>query len=140
VRKRCLVVAVVSACVVTGCDRPPSADHLREWTPTDHDRVEENAKQQAAAPKGSSSGADALVEATWKAQCFQCHGPVGRGDGPNGPMVKASDLTSPEWQDKTSDLDIAATIKNGKGKMPKFDLPDPVVRGLVARIRATRGR
>ncbi len=57
-----------------------------------------------------------------------------------GPMVRAPDLTREEWQAKTADGDIAATIKNGKGKMPKFGLPDSVIQGLVARIRAARGR
>ncbi len=57
-----------------------------------------------------------------------------------GPMVRAPDLTREEWQGKTADAEIVATIKNGKGKMPKFGLPDSVVQGLVARIRAARGR
>ena len=65
---------------------------------------------------------------------------LGKGDGPNGPMMKASDLTREEWQASVTDADIAAVIKTGKGRMPKFDLPDPVVRGLVGRIRAVRGR
>jgi cytochrome c oxidase cbb3-type subunit 3 len=55
-------------------------------------------------------------------------------------MVKATDLTNPEWQQKTSDADIAGAIKNGKGKMPKFDLPEPVLQALVARIRASKAR
>jgi cytochrome c oxidase cbb3-type subunit 3 len=134
------------------CDRPPSADSLRPWTPTDHDRVEESAKLQAgkqgaggasaATPSSGSTGGDAttLVEATWKSQCFVCHGPMGRGDGPNGPMVNAGDLTRADWQAKVKDEEIASTIRNGKGKMPKFDLPDTVVMGLVARIRSVRGK
>jgi cytochrome c oxidase cbb3-type subunit 3 len=64
---------------------------------------------------------------------------LGRGDGPSGPMVQAPDLTRPEWQSKVTDAEIVATIKNGKNKMPKFDLPDRVVTGLVARIRASSG-
>ena len=55
-------------------------------------------------------------------------------------MVKAPDLTNEEWQDKTPDGEIAATIKNGKNQMPRFDLSDKVVSGLVARIRATGAR
>ena len=31
-------------------------------------------------------------------------------------------------------------ITNGKGKMPKFDLPDEVVKGLVVRVRSFRGK
>ncbi len=57
-----------------------------------------------------------------------------------GPMLRAPDLTLAEWQDKTPDVEISAAITNGKGKMPKFGLPDPVVHALVARIRASRGQ
>ncbi len=143
-----------SAGVGTGCDRPPSADGLREWTPTDHDRNDEKEKLQAGAqatsqrgaPRapgsggGNAGGGAALADATWKMQCARCHGATGHGDGPEGPMVKAPDLTNEAWQDKVQDAEIAATIKAGKDKMPKFELPDTIVQGLVARIRASRGR
>jgi cytochrome c oxidase cbb3-type subunit 3 len=80
------------------------------------------------------------VELAWRNQCSTCHGPVGKGDGPQGPMFKAADLSSPEVQDKLQDADIVAAIKNGKGRMPRFDLPDDVVAGLVGRVRAFGGR
>jgi mono/diheme cytochrome c family protein len=143
------VAALLVAVGVSGCDRPPSADGLKEWTPADHDRAEEQARiqsgQQAAAdPKGGapagSSGPNALIEVAWQQNCASCHGATGHGDGPSGPMVKASDLTREEWQAKVTDDEMIALIRTGKGSMPKFDLPEPVVRGLVARIRALRGR
>jgi mono/diheme cytochrome c family protein len=154
------LVPVLAALVVgtAGCDRPPSADGLREWSPTDHDRSDEKEKlqsgtqaagtrgggqaggAQAAGGGGAANSAMQLVEATWKTQCSRCHGPVGHGDGPEGPMVKATDLTSEEWQAKVQDPEIAASIKNGKNKMPKFELPDQVIVGLVMRIRASKGR
>ena len=81
-----------------------------------------------------------LVELAWRQQCTQCHGAVGKGDGQMGAMLQASDLTREEWQAKVSDAEIAAVIKNGRNKMPKFDVPDPVIRGLVERIRGLRGR
>ena len=56
-----------------------------------------------------------------------------------GPMVRAPDLTLEDWQSKVTDGEIATAIKNGRGKMPRFDVPDAVVVGLVARIRAARG-
>jgi hypothetical protein len=152
--RRSLAFALLTLSVAaTACDRPPSADNLREWTAADHDRNDEKeksgaqgarrgAQQPRAAGGGGGGGGDdvVLIEATWKAQCLRCHGQIGHGDGPEGPMVKASDLTNGDWQDKVQDGDIAATIKTGKNKMPKFELPDTVVQGLVARIRASRGR
>ncbi len=153
--RRCLRQGLALALfALAACDRPPAADGLREWTSADHDRSDEKEKLQAGAqatgargPKGPPQGAgqagggvDALVDATWKAQCLRCHGPIGHGDGPEGPMVKAPDLTRGDWQDTIQDAEIAAVISNGKNKMPKFELPAPVVQGLVARIRASRGR
>ena len=55
-------------------------------------------------------------------------------------MVRATNLTLPEWQAKVSDQEIANVIRNGKDRMPKFDFPPDVIAGLVARIRATKGR
>ncbi len=141
---------LICAGAISACERPPSADGLKEWSPTDHDRAEEQGRtqsgQQAAPePKGSAgaSAADrgrALIEVAWQQNCASCHGMTGHGDGPSGPMVKASDLTREDWQAKVTDDDIVAVVQNGKGKMPKFELPEPVIRGFVARIRALRGR
>ena len=72
--------------------------------------------------------------------CSTCHGPLGHGDGPQGALVKAPDLTRSDWQAKVSDEEIAARIKGGKGLMPPNDLPDSTIKGLVARIRALRGQ
>jgi hypothetical protein len=56
-------------------------------------------------------------------------------------MVHAADLTRADWQATVTDADLAAVIAGGKGKMPAFpNLPARVVAGLVARIRASRGR
>jgi mono/diheme cytochrome c family protein len=155
-----VLLASLVSLAATGCDRPPPADKAKEWTPADHDRAEEQtagggaAGSQAPAqtsPRrgeggsggggGATAGAgDPLIEVAWQENCLSCHGPLGQGDGPTGPMVKASDLTREEWQARVTDGDIAAVITTGKSKMPKFDLPPKVVEGLVARIRAMRGR
>jgi cytochrome c oxidase cbb3-type subunit 3 len=141
------VVTLSSALFAAACDKAPT--DLREWKPDDHDRSDEQPKgrtQQARAPAQPQASAAAsanpmltLVEATWKTQCTPCHGLLGHGDGPQGPMVHAPDLTLPDWQNKTTDQQIAQTISTGKNRMPKFDFPPEVVSGLVARIRATKG-
>ncbi len=137
-----LAVLALAAAAATACDKPPSDADLKEWGPGDHDRVED--KQRAAQGgqpgQGGAQNAEALIEATWKTQCSACHGVIGKGDGPNAPMFKPADLTNAEWQGKVTDAEIAATIKNGKGKMPKLDAPDPIINGLVARIRFYRGK
>lgn len=138
----CLVL-VVAACAA--CERPPSADSLREWTPGDHHSADDDKLQagtQAAPGAGpgaqGAAGNAQLVEIAWRQQCSTCHGPMGRGDGQMGPMVQAPDLTAADWQSKVTDEQIASTIKSGKNKMPKFDLPDQVLQGLVQRIRSLR--
>lgn len=96
----------------------------------------------AAGATGATGATDMaqLVDLTWRQQCSTCHGAMGHGDGQLGPMVRAPDLTREEWQSRVTDGEIAATIKTGKGKMPNFDVPQLVLEGLVARVRAVRGR
>jgi cytochrome c oxidase cbb3-type subunit 3 len=53
-------------------------------------------------------------------------------------MVKAPDLTNAQWQAAISDAEMGALIKSGRNRMPKFDLPDPVIAGLVAHVRSLR--
>jgi mono/diheme cytochrome c family protein len=143
-------IAILAAAIcASACDRPPSGD-VKDWTPADHDRAEDkqriaqggqpNAPNAGGGASASQQNAAAIIEATWKQQCTTCHGGLGKGDGPNSPMFKPADLTREEWQAKVSDADIANVIRNGKGKMPKFELPDPILQGVVARIRFYRGK
>jgi cytochrome c oxidase cbb3-type subunit 3 len=55
-------------------------------------------------------------------------------------MLRVPDLGRAEWQDRTTDQDMAETIRKGRNKMPAFDLPAPVLDGLIKRIRALRAR
>jgi mono/diheme cytochrome c family protein len=127
-------------------ESPPAAADLREWSPDDHDHADEKTRLASgaqAAPAASGSKDDGnrvLIETTWRSQCATCHGFVGHGDGPNGPAVKATDLTKVDWQTNRTDMEIAQSIVSGKGRMPKFDLPPNVVAGLVMRIRSSKGR
>ena len=89
-------------------------------------------RRATRARRATAAASRALVEITWRRQCAACHGPIGHGDGPQGPMVKAADLTRDEWQAKVTDEEIAATIRSGKGRMPQVRPPGPVVKGLVA--------
>lgn len=145
--RRLLSSALLATAVLgAACDSPPP--DLREWKASDHDRAEQAGSKAARptrlSPAPSSSAAAnptlTLVEVTWRNQCASCHGPIGRGDGPQGPMVHAPNLTLADWQAKMSDQEIADVIRNGKNRMPQFDFPPDVVAGLVARIRASKGR
>jgi cytochrome c oxidase cbb3-type subunit 3 len=134
--------------LAVACESPPSASSLGEWTPNDHHSADDDkaramaaSQQTAAQERKPSTGTNVgqLVELTWRQQCTACHGETGKGDGQMGPMLQVRDLTNGDWQSKTTDAEIASTIKNGKNKMPKFELPEPVLTALVARIRGLRG-
>ena len=88
---------------LSSCDA--SDGEVREWTPADHDQPESSnaqAPQVSARPTGSELDPN-LIDLAWQKNCSSCHGPRGRGDGPQGPMVRAPDLTRDEWQDRVSD-------------------------------------
>jgi mono/diheme cytochrome c family protein len=138
VRRSALLLTIFGVILATGCDRAP--DPVREWSPQDHDQEQQSGQQ--APPSGSQKPnvQMQLVESAWMQTCNTCHGPLGKGDGPQGALVKAPDLTRPDWQAKVTDEEIAARIKSGKGLMPPNDLPDSTLKGLVARIRALKGQ
>lgn len=141
-RHRSLTVAVLSM-LLWACESAPAAGSLKEWTAGDHHSSDDEkaSGQQAAQGARQPTGSDVpqLVELTWRQQCTNCHGPMGKGDGQMGPMLHAPDLTSAELQAKVTDQEMAAIIKGGKDKMPAFNLPDPVLQAMVARIRQMRG-
>jgi cytochrome c oxidase cbb3-type subunit 3 len=150
VRRRHAATLAAALALLAACDRPPSADSVPEWTKADHhSNDDDRAGQTGQAGKpgraaGANGGAGAdqvtqLVDLTWRQQCSGCHGALGRGDGQLAAMVQAPDLTRAEFQSKTTDAEMAAVIKTGRNKMPRFDLPAPVIGGLVARIRALGG-
>jgi len=129
------------AIAVVGCGR--ASGEVREWQASDHDQPAGQQGQVPARPSSSGqAGSDkSLVELAWMKNCATCHGAVGRGDGPQGPMVRAQDLTRAEWQAQVTDEQIAEVIRKGRNRMPAFEsLPPQVITGLVARIREHRAR
>lgn len=133
------LTAVAALAVALGCQRDP--EDLREWVPSDHDNSEQDTPPANQTPDTSDSpsqgqfGIDEVTIVAWRRNCVSCHGQIGRGDGPQGAMVKARDLTDPEWQRSVTDDQIVAVIRQGKGSMPAFPLPENTVEGLVRLIR-----
>jgi cytochrome c oxidase cbb3-type subunit 3 len=136
---RVVVVGLVSLALATACDRTP--EDLREWRPSDHHHTTESESQSRGAPQVSGSaepsmpGLEDVTIATWRTRCAGCHGQLGRGDGPQGPMVKARDLSDPAWQASVTDERIAETITKGRGLMPPSALPKETVENLVHLVR-----
>ncbi|HEV3076823.1 MAG TPA: cytochrome c [Thermoanaerobaculia bacterium] len=66
----------------------------------------------------ATARADAAAGAAiYKEKCIGCHAADGSGNAPMGKALKAGDLRSPQIQGK-KDAELAASITNGKGKMP----------------------
>lgn len=121
--RRVFVIAAVAAasCLVgnaLGCQSTPA--DLREWRASDHSR---EANEPAEDPAlGTSDDGDPMIaaRATYNAQCRGCHGPSGRGDGPQAMMAHPPDWTSPAFQASRTDEGLALVIRNGRGAMPAF--------------------
>lgn len=129
--------------VVAGCQKPPS--DVREWSPQDHNNTQnpdnepEKTGQVNANPEPSEAppkGLDPVTLAAWGSQCSSCHGKIGKGDGPNGKMLKATDLSNPDWQAQITDEALRKSITSGKNAMPAFaNLPPETIDNLVWLVR-----
>jgi cytochrome c oxidase cbb3-type subunit 3 len=108
---------------------------VREWSPQDHGQAKGPAGAQTS---GVTDDEDAtLVSVTWRQNCARCHGMSGRGDGPEGRMVRAPDLTKADFQQRATDQEIANVIRKGRNKMPAYpSLPKRVVELLVGHVRS----
>src|SRR4051812_28546755 len=98
-------------CLTFACSRP-DAD-LREWRPSDHGHAAEGRAedgQETPQVTGSAEpvmpGLDEVTIAAWRRSCTSCHGEIGRGDGPQGAMLRARDLSDSAWQATISDAQI----------------------------------
>jgi len=139
---RSLALALSSAFLAAACNRSPA--DLREWKASDHDHTSNPEPGQVEVTDAGSplreQGIDDVTLAAWKQNCIRCHGQFGAGDGPQGPMTKARDLTDDAWQASVSDPEIATAIRQGKGSMPAFPLPEPTVISLTRLVRLMRVR
>lgn len=104
---------------------------------SDHDQPENPAQEGQVDGTNTlaSFGIDEVTLVAWQENCVRCHGAMGAGDGPQGPMVHARNLTDSAWQAATTDDAIAKTIREGRGLMPAFNLPDSTVKALVRLVR-----
>jgi len=91
----------------------------------------------AVAVAGSVGFAQSGGEAVYKANCQSCHGSAGT---PNPGIAKAMGVkpaNDPEYK-KTSEADMIAAVKDGKGKMKAFSgkLTDAQIKDAVDYFRS----
>ncbi|MFZ5443526.1 MAG: c-type cytochrome [Myxococcota bacterium] len=99
-----------------------------------------------AAPALADDAADKKVARLWKAKCSACHGVDGRGQTESGRKLQVPDLSTAEWQAKTTDDFIRERVTNGfreerDGKlreMPAFktELAPEHLDAVVALVRS----
>lgn len=128
---------VLSSLALVACNE--RAADLREWRVSDHDHTDNPGSDQVQVDPNDAGtappGLDDVTIVAWQQNCTQCHGQLGRGDGPRGPMLKATNFSDPAWQKATTDEQIARVIKEGRGAMPPFKLPDATIARLVKLVR-----
>lgn len=137
-----LALSVISTAGAVAC-KDDTASDLPEWTPADHTNQGnpsagqvDTTKRRAGMEKLEARGINDVVLAAWKTNCVTCHGSAGRGDGPQGRMVRPPDMSDPAWQRTRIDSEMKHTIQNGRGRMPAFpQLPEKTVEGLVQLVR-----
>jgi mono/diheme cytochrome c family protein len=127
VRRQHLGLGLLSLLVAGGCSRAPE-----ETSPN---------------PESADVSSSPEGEAIFQTRCFVCHGRQGKGDGPASTGLGATvrDLTSPSWQDTTSDETIQSAIRNGAQAVggsaamaPNRDLSDTQIQSLARYIRGLR--
>ncbi len=74
--------------------------------------------------------------AVYKAKCASCHGPDGTGQTGMGKALKLKDLGSADVQKS----DIAAVVKDGKGKMPAYKgkISDDEINAVVTFVKSLK--
>ena len=59
--------------------------------------------------------------AVYQKRCLMCHAEDGKGDTKAGKMTKTPDITTAEWKNGKTVTDLEKTLKEGLGKMPKYE-------------------
>jgi mono/diheme cytochrome c family protein len=137
------MLAALSGIALFACS---NVGDLREWRPSDHDG-EQPAEPADAPPdegdraaRSSAPATEDLVVDVWRARCARCHGSAGRGDGPEGRMMRAPNLTDPAVQAALTDEELRTLIRDGRGRMPGLGQEGPILDGLVQFVRRIGGR
>ena len=129
---------LISFCLLA-CDKTPEQ---QEWSVADHKGVSNTSKDLsrqnlAGRTKPEASSSSVVADVLWQQNCASCHGQDGQGDRQKE-AGNAPDFTQSSWQTSITDESIVSTIRQGKGRMPKFSLDSNALVALVQKIRVFR--
>lgn len=113
-----LLVLSFAAAGVVGCRSRP--DDVREWRPSDHGQNPDEVQPDPNLPPLEDNDPTTAALALYAAQCANCHGRAGRGDGPAGMALRPPDFTAAAFQSARNDEELRAAIVRGRGAMPAF--------------------
>ena len=135
------LIVLAGVQVVAGQDPPAQKPHMSEggWTIPPEAKTVTN-------PLPVDDKLLAAGKATFKSKCSRCHGPGGKGDGPDADPEHADDmnLTNPERAVRNPDGVVFYKVWNGrqKPKMPTFktEMTQDEVWAVVAYVQTLRKR
>lgn len=149
-RRWCLSIVFLAASVVLGA----SADRADRAGPSSPAQAASSADSgwtllppDAAARKSPLTVDDKVIAAgktVFKNKCQRCHGPAGRGDGPDADPDRQQDmdLTNSKRASRNADGVVFYKVMNGrkKPKMPAFkeELTEQQVWSVVAYVQTLR--
>ncbi len=64
---------------------------------------------------------DSPGKKVYDSKCLMCHGEDAKADTKAGKMMKTPDLTTETWKQGTSVPEVVKTLREGLGKMPKYE-------------------
>ena len=64
---------------------------------------------------------DAVGKSVYDSKCASCHGDDAKGETKAGQLTKTPDITSEPWKQGTSVEELVKTLREGLGKMPKYE-------------------
>lgn len=64
---------------------------------------------------------EAAGKEVYESSCVNCHGEDGKGETRAGKMTKTPNLLTEEWKKGTSQESVIQMLKEGIGRMPKFE-------------------
>lgn len=135
-----MISAVALAGTFTACvtkentpEPPKTAEPAKTTEPA---KTAEPAKTETAKPAGDDLAAKGKAIFEGAGNCSGCHGKDGK---PVIQLPNIPNFTDAAWQKAEKDATWTASLKNGKGSMPKYPGAEADIPALIAYVRQLGG-